>query len=266
MLADERRAAHDLPEPNPTERGDVDHATNSSSNVGEHSSVAGVKEERFVGEVLDLGGKRVRHLDTSAPAAPPGVPRLRPGLDVFVHPVHHPTVGAQDDGIRRIDLLDQPDVLDHLADRGLFRFVEPVRGVHLRDGRHRHLLDFERRAQVDQAIDVPGVEALVTRPEVVLLPHSNSLPVGTEHRLVSHRRSSSSETESLPAPSASGESGSCSIRHFVDDLDIDCVARRPNVRASQERWRRRTEEGPTARKPVTCVTAWTVKYAPIAEA
>lgn len=86
-------------------------------------------------------------------------------------------------GYDRSTSLDQPDVLEHLADGRLFRSVEPVHGVDLPDFRHRELLRSERSTHRNQSIDIPRIETVRTRPEVVLLPHLTSFAAGADDRL-----------------------------------------------------------------------------------
>ena len=92
-----------------------------------------------------------------------------------MHAVHHPIIGPEDDRVRHVDILDQSDVLDDLADRRLLAAIEPVDGVEFPNRRQREVLDAERGAQRDQPINIPGIEPLFTRPEVVLLPHATSV-------------------------------------------------------------------------------------------
>jgi len=94
-----------------------------------------------------------------------------------MHTVHHTAVGANDDRIREVHLLNQPDVLDDLADGSRIALVEPLDRVELPDRAEVDLVDIERGAESDETIDIPGVEAVLTGPQVVLLAHTNSLVV-----------------------------------------------------------------------------------------
>lgn len=76
-----------------------------------------------------------------------------------------------------------PRVLDDLTNRRhLVVAVEPVRSVDLADRVHNHAFDRQVAARRGQSVDVPGVEALFSRPEVVLLPHQSSLAHGPTDR------------------------------------------------------------------------------------
>jgi hypothetical protein len=93
-----------------------------------------------------------------------------------MHSVDHSTIDAEDDRIRRVNFLDKPNVLYHFSDGGdLGAAIEPIVSVHVRDGLQRNLPDWEISAQADQSVDVPSVEPIFSRPEVVLLPHGISL-------------------------------------------------------------------------------------------
>jgi len=66
----------------------------------------------------------------------------------------------------------RPRVLGDLANCGyLGASIEPVRPLDFADRAHRDPFDRQIPAQRDEAIDIPCVEALLCRPEVILLPH-----------------------------------------------------------------------------------------------
>jgi len=107
---------------------------------------------------------------------PNRVTTFKKGTSDPMHSVHHSTVDAEDDRIRRINILDKPNVLHHLADGGhLGAAIEPIVSVHIFDGLQRNLSDLEVSAQADQSVDVPSVEPIFSWPEVVLLSHGTSL-------------------------------------------------------------------------------------------
>jgi hypothetical protein len=79
-------------------------------------------------------------------------------------------------GLRQVHVLDQSSVIDHPPDRwSLELVIEPVDGVDLVDGRQVHVFDREIPTQFDQPIDVPGVDAMLPGPEVILLSHPRSI-------------------------------------------------------------------------------------------
>jgi hypothetical protein len=63
-------------------------------------------------------------------------------------------------------------LLHDIADGGHFgASIEPVQAVDLGDRIYLDGLDGQRPAELDEPVDVPGVEPIVRRPEVVLLPY-----------------------------------------------------------------------------------------------
>lgn len=93
-----------------------------------------------------------------------------------VHAVHHPSVMAEDDGIGQVDFLNEPHMVDHAShSRTVGLVVKPVDRVHLPYRGELHLSDWEISAEFDQPVDIPGVETVISGPEVILLPHRHSL-------------------------------------------------------------------------------------------
>jgi hypothetical protein len=90
-----------------------------------------------------------------------------------VHSIHDPAVGSQDDRMGGVDFHDKADVIHNVPDSGPLELIEPVHRVDLVDVGEGYLLDREVAGQPDQAIDVPGVCALLAGPEVVLLAHGD---------------------------------------------------------------------------------------------
>ncbi len=77
--------------------------------------------------------------------------------------------------MRRVRTLDQLHVFDHPADgRTLGAVAEPVDGVHFRYGLERDLANRQVLAQLNQTIDIPGIESSLARPQVILLAHEAS--------------------------------------------------------------------------------------------
>lgn len=77
----------------------------------------------------------------------------------------------------RVHLLDEANVIDDVAYRRFDVAVgEPVVGVEISDGVQGHGPYGQASTQLDEPVDVPGVEPPLPRPEVVLLPHPNSVP------------------------------------------------------------------------------------------
>jgi hypothetical protein len=75
--------------------------------------------------------------------------------------------------VREVHLVDQPDVVNHVADRwDLVPVLEPIDGVHFPDLAEVNLPDWEVRCQRDQPVDVPGIKTVSTWSEVdcVLMP------------------------------------------------------------------------------------------------
>jgi hypothetical protein len=84
--------------------------------------------------------------------------------------VHHAPVDPEDDRVRQVDSLDEPSVVHHPPNRwSLGLAVEPVDGVDLVDRRQLDLFHREWLAELDQAVDVPSVETVLSRPGVMLL-------------------------------------------------------------------------------------------------
>ena len=95
-----------------------------------------------------------------------------------MHPVHDPTVGAEDDRVLRINLLNQVDVIDDGSNgRAMESVVEPVDGVDLLDRVEGDIHDWQLSRQLDEPVNVPGIEPISTWPEVVLMSHAISVSV-----------------------------------------------------------------------------------------
>ncbi len=93
-----------------------------------------------------------------------------------MHPIHDPAVGAEDDRVLRIDILNQVDVIDDRSNgRTTESVVEPVDGVDLLDRVETDIHDRQLGRQLDKPVNVPSIKPISTRPEVVLLPHGISL-------------------------------------------------------------------------------------------
>ena len=76
----------------------------------------------------------------------------------------------------QVDFRGQSHVFDYPTNRGDDRAVaEPVVRVDLGNRIEGHVVDGQTSAQPDDAIDIPGIKALLARPDVVLLPHFPSL-------------------------------------------------------------------------------------------
>jgi N-acyl homoserine lactone hydrolase len=90
-----------------------------------------------------------------------------------VHPIHHLALCPEDHGIREINFVHKLHVT-HKDPHRVWRTVspKPMDGVQLPDRREGDLLDRETRRAFDQSVNVPSVEAVFARPEVVLLPHA----------------------------------------------------------------------------------------------
>ena len=112
------------------------------------------------------------------PKADGGDPRLvlEKGPSHAVHPIHDTVVGTENDGMARVDLLDQPEVFHDVANGRALREVEPVHRVDLLEFCQRDLLDGEICGHLDETVYVPSVHAPLAGPEVVLLAHPCSLP------------------------------------------------------------------------------------------
>lgn len=97
-----------------------------------------------------------------------------------VHSVHDPAIDTEDDWIRGIGFLHEAHVLDHLSNGGhLHASAKPVVRIHVPKGIERDLSDRKFRTETDQLVDVPSIQALVARPEVILLAHrTQSAPRG----------------------------------------------------------------------------------------
>jgi hypothetical protein len=93
-----------------------------------------------------------------------------------VHPVHHSPIGAKDDRIRRVDPLDEPKMVDYLADTGNFQAaIKPILRVQVLKALQRNLPEWEISAQTDQSIDIPSVQPFSPRHKVILLSHGITL-------------------------------------------------------------------------------------------
>ncbi len=114
-----------------------------------------------------------------------------------VHSVHDPAIDAKDDWVQGVDLLNEAHVLDHLPNgRHLHASVEPVVRIHVMKGIERDFSDREFRTETDQFVDVPSIQALVARPEVVLLTHGtqSAAPELSDGRRQVSRRPSPART------------------------------------------------------------------------
>ncbi len=101
---------------------------------------------------------------------------VKKGTSDPMHSIHHSTIGAEDDRIGKVNFLDEPNVLYHLTDGGDFgASIEPIVSVYIGDGLERNFPDWKIGAQADESVDVPSVEPILSRPEVVLLSHGISL-------------------------------------------------------------------------------------------
>lgn len=109
-------------------------------------------------------------------------------LSDSVHSVHHSAIGAENDRMGSIDLRDEAGVVDHRAHGGSVEIsVEPVDGVDLGDRVDRNFFYRDAFGQLDQAADVPRVDAVSVGglPEVVLLSHlveSHSIELSAQMR------------------------------------------------------------------------------------
>src|SRR5215207_5401046 len=105
-----------------------------------------------------------------------GRPALEQRAGDAVHPVHDAAVGAQDHGVRGIDVPHEPHVVDDLPVRGrIVPGLPPVRRVQFPHGVQRDVDDRQVGRQPDQPVHVPRVEPPLAGPEVVLLPHQGFL-------------------------------------------------------------------------------------------
>lgn len=89
-----------------------------------------------------------------------------------VHAVHHLAFSTEDHWKSQIRLIHQLHVPDQ-DPNGVRRTIcpKPVDGVEFPDRCERDLFYWKTSRELDQVVDVPGVETVLTRPEVVLLPH-----------------------------------------------------------------------------------------------
>jgi hypothetical protein len=93
-----------------------------------------------------------------------------------MHPVHHTTVEPEDDRMRQIHFLNQPNVIHHPPNCWPLKLIiEPIDGVDLLDRCQLHFSDRKCTTQLDQSVDVPRVEAVFAGPEVILLSHLRSI-------------------------------------------------------------------------------------------
>jgi hypothetical protein len=85
-----------------------------------------------------------------------------------MHSIHNSTVRPQDDRICQLDRLHETHMVgDVTHGQGL----RPIGGVQLPDRAQGHLLNGEITGQLDQPINIPGIDATISWPEVVLLAH-----------------------------------------------------------------------------------------------
>ena len=80
-----------------------------------------------------------------------------------MHPIHDAAVRPQDDRVARIDLVDESRMLDHRSNRWPLHFVKPVDRINLVDRLDLDLLDGEFLGELDQPVDVPGVDSAPDR-------------------------------------------------------------------------------------------------------
>ena len=89
-----------------------------------------------------------------------------------VHSVHASSIASENDRVGEVSFLNKAEMFDHPPHRrNDGSEVKPVVRLDLLNGVERHLFYGKVLAQLDQPIYVPGVEPLLTWPEVLLLAH-----------------------------------------------------------------------------------------------
>src|SRR5918995_4611065 len=101
---------------------------------------------------------------------------LQQRLGDSMHAVHYTTVEPENDRVRQVHCFDHPSVVHDPPNRCTLELVvEPVDGVDLVDRCQLNVLDRQRATELDQPVDVPGIQALLSGPEVILLSHLRSI-------------------------------------------------------------------------------------------